>query len=46
MLGEDGSRIYPWLEVTKDGEVICLNEFSARLAISKSNHVIQMDDHQ
>ena len=46
MQGEDNSKIYPWLEVTKEGEVICLNELSTRLAISKSNHVIQMDDQQ
>ena len=44
-IGHDGSTLHPWFEVTKDGELICMNEFAARMAAGTHCHVIQIDDH-
>ena len=47
--GHDGSinypTIYPWFELTCQGEPICINEYATRIASEKCNYVIQLDDH-
>ena len=48
--GKDGSTmyptIYPWFELTCQGEPICVNEYATRIASDRFTHVIQLDDHQ
>ena len=46
MIGEDGSHLYPWLELTHLGEAICLNEYAANIARHNNTHLLQVDDYQ
>ena len=45
-MGKDESSLYPWLELTHDGEPICLNEIATGIADHSGTHVIQLNDYQ
>ena len=42
----NSSEIYPWFELTCEGEPICLNEHLCELSRGEGIHVLLLDDYQ
>ena len=40
----DKSNLHQKYEVTRDGDVLCINEFATQIARGNSTHVIQIND--
>ena len=45
-VGSDQSRYFKWLELTCEGEPICINEYATLIAEENQVHVLQLDDYQ